>query len=37
MYLWTNGNYRCIDEFGGHLGWIKVEDEPHGHRRIWTW
>ena len=37
MYLWTNGNYRCIGEFGSHAGWIKVEDEPHGHRRIWTW
>ena len=37
MYLWTNGNYRCIGEFGSHAGWIKVEDEPHGHLRIWTW
>lgn len=37
MYLWTNGNYRCIGEFGSHAGWIKVEDEPHGYRRIWTW
>ena len=38
MYLWTNGNYRCIGEFGSHLGWIKVEDEPrNGYRRIWTW
>ena len=37
MYLWTNGNYRCIGEFGSHPGWIKVEDEPHGYRRIWTW
>ncbi len=38
MYLWTNGNYRCIGEFGSNPGWIKVEDEPRdGNRRIWTW
>lgn len=38
MYLWTNGNYRCIGEFGSHPGAIRVEDEPrNGDRRIWTW
>ena len=25
VYLWTNGNYVCIGDIGGHLGSIKVE------------
>lgn len=38
IYLWTNGNYRCIGEIGSHPDCIQVEDEPRdGLRRIWTY
>jgi len=38
IYLWTNGNYRCIGEIESHPDCIRVEDEPRdGLRRIWTY
>lgn len=37
LFLWTNGNYRCIGDLGGDPSNIRVEDEPDGHRRIWSY
>ena len=37
VYLWTNGNYVCIGDIGGHLGSIKVEHINELTRIIWTY
>ena len=37
VYLWTNGNYVCIGDIGGHLGSIKVEHINELTRVIWTY
>lgn len=35
--LWTNGNYVCIGDIGGHLGCIHVEHIDDATRVIWTY
>ena len=35
--LWTNGNYVCIGDIGGHLGCIHVEHIDECTRVIWTY
>ncbi len=37
VYLWTNCNYVCIGDIGGHLGSIKVEHINELTRIIWTY
>ena len=37
VYLWTNGNYVCIGDIGGHLGSIRVEHINELTRVIWTY
>jgi len=37
VYLWTNGNYVCIGDIGGHLESIHVEHINELTRIIWTY
>lgn len=37
VYLWTNGNYVCIGETGGHLERIRVEHIDDSTRIIWSY
>ena len=37
VYLWTNGNYVCIGDIGGHLESIHVEHIDECTRTIWTY
>ena len=36
VYLWTNGNYVCIGDVGGHLSSLYVEHINECTRVIWT-
>ena len=37
VYLWTNGNYVCIGDVGGHLSSLHVEHIDECNRVIWTY
>jgi hypothetical protein len=37
VYLWTNGNYVCIGDVGGHLCSLHVEHIDECTRVIWTY
>ena len=37
VYLWTNGNYVCIGDVGGHLSSLHVEHIDECTRVIWTY
>ena len=37
VYLWTNGNYVCIGDIGGHLSSLHVEHINECTRVIWTY
>lgn len=37
VYLWTNGNYVCIGDVGGHLSSLHVEHINECTRVIWTY
>ena len=37
VYLWTNGNYVCIGDVGGHLSSLHVEHIDERTRVIWTY
>ena len=37
VYIWTNGNYVCIGDVGGHLSYLHVEHIDECTCVIWTY